>query len=43
MLLLMKLHKLFPKAKIVGHRDLPGVHMQCPCFDVKKDYGFLNE
>lgn len=43
MLLLMKLHKLFPKAKIVGHRDLPSVHKQCPCFDVKKDYGFLNE
>jgi len=43
LLLLMKLKKMFPKAKIVGHRDLPGVHKECPCFDVEEAYGFLNE
>ena len=30
--LLWKLHKVFPKALIVGHRDLPGVEKACPCF-----------
>lgn len=40
-LLLMKLKKMFPRAKIVGHRDLPGVRKDCPCFDVKEAYGFL--
>ena len=23
----------YPDAVIVGHRDLPGVHKDCPCFD----------
>ena len=27
----------FPKARILGHRDLPGVHEACPCYDVAKD------
>ena len=26
----------YPDAEILGHRDLPGVHKECPCFDVKK-------
>ena len=26
----------YPEAEILGHRDLPGVHKECPCFDVKK-------
>lgn len=26
----------FPKAQILGHRDLPGVKKDCPCFDVRK-------
>ena len=31
---LTRLHKLFPKAKIVGHRDLPGsIPKECPCLD----------
>lgn len=30
--LLWKLHKVFPKALIVGHRELPGVEKACPCF-----------
>lgn len=43
-LLLMKLHKLFPQAKIVGHRDLPGTTPKaCPCFDAVKVFGFIQE
>jgi len=26
----------FPKAEVLGHRDLPGVAKDCPSFDVKK-------
>lgn len=26
----------YPEAEILGHRDLPAVHKECPCFDVKK-------
>lgn len=34
--LLTILHRMFPKAKIVGHRDLPGTTPKaCPCFDAK--------
>lgn len=25
----------FPDAVILGHRDLSGVHKECPCFDTK--------
>lgn len=33
--LLRRLLQLFPKAKVVGHRDLPGATpKECPCFDV---------
>ena len=35
------LHELFPKAKIVGHRDLPGVAKACPCYDAAKEYSYL--
>lgn len=32
--LLVKLKVMFPEAKIVGHRDLPGTTPKaCPCFD----------
>lgn len=24
----------FPDAKVIGHKDLPGVNKACPCFDV---------
>jgi len=34
--LLIRLRDLFPKATIVGHRDLPNVKKDCPCFDVRK-------
>ena len=36
--LLMDLRKLYPNAKISGHRDFPGVAKACPCFDAKKEY-----
>jgi len=26
----------YPDAEILGHRDLPGVHKDCPCFDTRK-------
>lgn len=25
----------FPDTVILGHRDLSGVHKECPCFDTK--------
>lgn len=35
------LHKLFPQAKVVGHRDLPGTTPKdCPCLDAGKLFGF---
>ena len=35
--LIRDLLKRFPKARILGHRDLPGVRKACPCYDVAKD------
>jgi len=29
----------YPKAKVLGHRDFPGVAKDCPCFDVQSWYG----
>lgn len=38
--LLTILRRLFPKAKVVGHRDLPGTTPKaCPCFDAEKVFG----
>ena len=31
--LLRRLKKAHPEARILGHRDLPNVHKDCPCFD----------
>lgn len=43
MLLLMKLKKLFPEARICGHRDMPGsIPKVCPCFDCS-EYDFLEK
>ena len=36
--LLMDLRKLYPYAKIQGHRDFPGVRKDCPSFDAKLAY-----
>jgi N-acetyl-anhydromuramyl-L-alanine amidase AmpD len=41
-LLFMRLHKLFPKAHICGHRDLPGTTpKECPCLDTAAVFGFI--
>ena len=36
--LLRKLRRLFPDAEIKGHRDLPNVKKDCPCFDAAAEY-----
>ncbi|MBS9780951.1 MAG: N-acetylmuramoyl-L-alanine amidase [Gammaproteobacteria bacterium] len=33
--LLAGLSALYPNADILGHRDFPNVHKDCPCFDVQ--------
>lgn len=38
--LLLKLHRLFPSALVVGHCDLPGVKKACPCFPCS-EYRYL--
>ena len=35
--LIRDLQRRYPKARILGHRDLPGVRKDCPCFDVRQD------
>ena len=39
--LLKQLHDDYPKARITGHRDFPGVHKACPCFDAAREYAAL--
>ena len=39
--LLKDLKRDYPNAKIVGHRDFPNVHKECPCFDAQKEYASL--
>jgi len=34
--LLYSLSLDYPDAEILGHRDLPGVRKDCPCFDTRK-------
>lgn len=36
--LLMDLRKLYPKARIVGHRDYDTKGKECPSFDAKNEY-----
>ena len=31
---LERLQADYPDARVVGHRDLPGVRKDCPCFEV---------
>jgi N-acetyl-anhydromuramyl-L-alanine amidase AmpD len=31
----------YPDAQIIGHRDLPGVSKDCPCFDAATEYAHL--
>jgi len=33
---ILELRKLFPDAQVLGHRDLPNVAKDCPCFDVRQ-------
>ncbi len=37
--LLRKLHRLFPNAEILGHRDL--APKACPSFNARKEYGWI--
>ena len=39
--LLRSLKENYPAAKIVGHRELPGVHKACPCYYPSKEYADL--
>lgn len=39
--LLTELKTTHPQALIVGHRDLPGVAKECPCFDAQAEYAAL--
>ena len=39
--LLKQLHEEYPQARIVGHRELPGVHKDCPGFIASKEYASL--
>ena len=42
--LLTILHKMFPNAKIVGHRDLPGTTPKsCPCFNAHDVFGYIEK
>ena len=36
--LLRSLKTDYPDARILGHRDLPGVRKACPCFDAQSEY-----
>lgn len=31
----------YPKSRIIGHRDFPGVKKACPQFSAEKEYGYL--
>ena len=37
--LLSNLKATYPEARVLGHRDFPGVSKACPSFDVVKEYG----
>ena len=40
--LLAKLIRLFPQARIMGHRDMPGTTPKaCPCFHVRREYSWM--
>ena len=39
--LLKQLHRDYPKARIVGHRELPHVAKDCPCFTASSEYADL--
>ena len=39
--LLKSLHRDYPQARIIGHRELPNVRKDCPCFDASAEYADL--
>ena len=39
--LLKQLREDYPQARIIGHRELPGVHKDCPCYFPSKEYAEL--
>ena len=41
--LLKDLTAEYPDSRILGHRDLPHVAKDCPCFDVQSEYATLNQ
>ena len=36
--LLKSLHRDYPKARIIGHKELPHVAKECPCFNASETY-----
>lgn len=36
--LMNRLKTDYADARIIGHRDLPDVHKECPCFDAEREY-----
>ena len=40
--LLKSLKRDYPSAMILGHRELPGVAKDCPCFSASVEYADLN-
>ena len=41
--LLRSLKKDYPAAEIKGHRELKGVHKDCPCFDCQEYRDYFND
>jgi N-acetyl-anhydromuramyl-L-alanine amidase AmpD len=39
--LLKSLHRDYPQARIIGHRELPHVAKDCPCFTASSEYADL--
>ena len=35
------LKQSYPNAIVLGHRDFPSVHKDCPCFDAKTEYSYI--
>lgn len=41
--LLFSMAHYYPDAEVLGHRDLPSVHKDCPSFDVRKWWASVQE
>ena len=41
--LLKELHRDYPQARIIGHKELPGAHKPCPCFDVSEYHKYFEQ